>query len=162
AYTNTQGSGKPGGIDVRLTQLRNLLAGTRPQPNPNTASSTNPLTPVPIHDSNGNPINGDANSVFGSWSGGQFYFMPNGIADIPGGAGVNYPDIQYNPVPGQVAHTTPAVPGRWGESQSIPGVPLVNNSRIPPGTVNLLQPFGAGGYTNPVRAGISFDVSDLI
>ena len=25
------------GIDVRLTQLRNLLAGTRPQPNPTTS-----------------------------------------------------------------------------------------------------------------------------
>ena len=64
------------GIDVRLTQLRNLLAGTRPQPNPTTSD------PV-LADPHGT-TNGDDNFVFGAWpgtGGGQPYFMPNGIAD---------------------------------------------------------------------------------
>ena len=64
------------GIDVRLTQLRNLLAGTRPQPNPTTSDPR-------LADPHGT-INGDDNFVFGAWpniGGGQPYYMPNGIAD---------------------------------------------------------------------------------
>src|SRR5262249_9754932 len=60
------------GIDVRLTQLRNLLAGTRPQ--------QNPFAP----DTSGT-VNGDDNIVFGAWNGvlgGQHYGMPNGIAEV--------------------------------------------------------------------------------
>ena len=48
--------GDSGGIDVRLTQLRNLLAGTRPQPNP-----TAPFHPR-VTDPTGQ-INGDNNFV---------------------------------------------------------------------------------------------------
>ena len=64
------------GVDVRLTQLRNLLAGTRPQPNP--------TTPYPALADPHGTTNGDDNFVFGAWpgtGGGQPYFMPNGIAD---------------------------------------------------------------------------------
>ena len=59
------------GIDVRLTQLRNLLAGTRPQIHPLLAPDT--------------AVNGDDNIVYGSWPGGTgpgiAYYLPNGIAD---------------------------------------------------------------------------------
>ena len=64
------------GIDVRLTQLRNLLAGTRPQPNPTTS--------VPVLADPHGTTNGDDNFVLGAWPGtgsGQPYFMPNGIAE---------------------------------------------------------------------------------
>ena len=64
-------------IDVRLTQLRNLLAGTRPQPNPTTSGSATRRRPDgddqrrrqlrPRHCRHG---------------GGQPYFMPNGIAGL--------------------------------------------------------------------------------
>ncbi len=130
------------GIDVRLTQLRNLLAGTRPQPNPTTSD------PV-LADPQGK-INGDDNLVFGAWprtGGGQPYFMPNGIAD-PG-------DVLISASPPLVKRTTPAVPGRWGEPQSIPGVPVT----APGGQVlNLV----ANPYNNPVRAGYSFGITDLL
>jgi hypothetical protein len=130
------------GIDVRLTQLRNLLAGTRPQRNPTTSD---PL----LADPHGT-TNGDDNFVVGAWpltGSGQPYYMPNGIAD----AG----DILINPNPPGVQRTTPAVPGRWGESQSIPGVPVTAAGGQ---VLNLV----ANAYNNPVRAGYSFGLADLL
>ncbi len=130
------------GIDVRLTQLRNLLAGTRPQVDPKTSD---PL----LADPHGT-TNGDNNFVFGAWpgvGGGQPYFMPNGIADSG--------DVLISPNPPGVERTTPAVAGRWGEPQSIPGMPVtVTGGQV----LNLV----ASAYNNPVRAGYSFSIGDLL
>ena len=62
-----------GGIDVRLTQLRNLLTGTRPQTNPG-VPGLSPGAPDPT-----GQINGDNNFVLIN---SIPYFMPNSIADI--------------------------------------------------------------------------------
>jgi hypothetical protein len=136
-----------GGIDVRLTQLRNLLAGTRPQTNPTspTAAGYPPNT-----DPTGR-INGDDNSVYGSWPGvgaQQPYFMPNGLADNA--------DILINATPPQVQRTTASVAGRWGEAQSVPGLPLTV-----PGNTNVFN-WLSPNYHNPIRAGYSFDLTDFI
>ncbi len=93
-------------IDVRLTQLRNLLAGTR---QPGAAGI--------------NGVNNESNYVFGSSSpsvGGQKYFMPNSIADAFDSTQTDPNGFVY------VTRTTPPVPGRWGESQAVPGVPFAN------------------------------------
>ena len=131
------------GVDVRLTQLRNLLAGTRPQPNPTTSDPR-------IADPHGT-TNGDDNFVLGAWpnqGGGQLYFMPNGIAE-PG-----Y-DVRISTNPPQVQRTTPAVPGRWGEAPFIPGQPV---SAAGGQVLNLVK----NPYNNPVRAGYSFGIADLL
>ena len=131
------------GVDVRLTQLRNLLAGTRPQPNPTTSYPA-------LADPHGT-TNGDDNFVLGAWpgtGGGQPYFMPNGIAE-PG-----Y-DLLISTNPPQVQRTTPAVPGRWGEAPLIPGQPV---SAAGGQVLNLV----ANPYNNPVRAGYSFGIADLL
>jgi hypothetical protein len=130
------------GIDVRLTQLRNLLAGTRPQPNPTTSD------PV-LADPQGK-INGDDNLVFGGWPGagaGQPYYLPNGIAD----AG----DVLFSTNPPLVRRTSPAVPGRWGEAPWVPGAPITGAGGQ---VLNLV----ASSYNNPVRAGYSFGLPDLL
>ena len=136
-----------GGTDVRLTQLRNLLAGTRPQQNPMPSSAAQyPWISDPTGSSNG-----DDNFVLGAWpnkGGGQPYFMPNGIAE----PGIDVP-ISTNPP--QVQRTTPAVPGRWGESPWIPGQPV---SAAGGQVLNLV----ANPYNNPVRAGYSFGIADLL
>ncbi len=130
-------------IDVRSTQLRNLLSGTRPHTNPLLAANTN--------------LNGDANAIFGSWPGsvqGAPYYLPNGIAD--------YQDVPYttDPTTGNplVARTTPPVGGRWGEASSVTGVPFnnPNGGTAPP--LNLVQV----NYSNPVRVGYSFDIADMV
>jgi hypothetical protein len=134
------------GIDVRLTQLRNLLAGTRPQPKftqPDTTGS----------------INGDTNSVFGAWPGvgaGQRGFLPNGMGDVsdtPSPAG--YTD-GTNPL---IVRVSTPTGGRWGEAASVPGIPFANPAGPPNPPFNLVR---WGQYTNPVRAGYSFDVTDLL
>ncbi len=129
-------------VDVRLTQLRNLLAGTRPQTNPLNANTA---------------TNGDRNIIYGSWGGqtnaGAPYYLPNGIADQ---ADVSQP---YSPSPNVtfplVQRLTPPVAGRWGEASSIAGVGFVVPSGKP---LNLVQPT----YVNPPRAGYSFDIADMI
>ena len=73
--------------------------------------------------------------------------MPNGIAD-PG-------DILISTNPPQVQRTTPAVPGRWGEAPWIPGQPV---SAAGGQVLNLV----ANPYNNPVRAGYSFGIADLL
>ena len=138
----TSGAYSP--VDVRLTQLRNLLAGTRPQ--------ANPLVNPAVADSTGS-VNGDDNLVFGSWPGtagaGVAYYMPNGVAD---GADIAYPG--NSPL---VGRTTQPIAGRWGEAASVSGAPFPNPSGTP-AILNLLQ----ANYDNPVRAGYSFDVTDLL
>ena len=133
-----------GGIDVRLTQLRNLLTGTRPQTTPG-VPGLSPGAP----DLTGQ-VNGDNNFVA---MGGTAYFMPNSIADIG--------DVDMNgnnpPAAGVgVLRMTPAVAGRWGESQSVPGYPVANPSGGAP--FNLVM----SNFNNRIRAGYSIDVTDLI
>jgi len=144
AQANTQYDS--GGTDVRLTQLRNLLAGTRPQQNPMPSSAAQyPWISDPTGSSNG-----DDNFVLGAWpnkGGGQPYFMPNGIAD--------FGDRPISTNPPQVQRTTPAVPGRWGEAPWIPGQPV---SAAGGQVLNLVK----NPYNNPVRAGYSFGIADLL
>jgi large repetitive protein len=150
-----------GGVDVRLTQLRSLLAGTRPQTNPSVAGTA--------------AVNGDNDFVFmnGNATIPQPYYMPNGIGEagvwyytnpaLPmappaqGGA-VDFPYTDPN-MNTYVLRTTQAVPGRWGESGSVAG--------------GFLNPVGGAGapqyintlttnYTNPPRAGYSYDPYDII
>ena len=133
-----------GGIDVRLTQLRNLLAGTRPQTSPGVPGL-----------SQGQPgsgqINGDNNVVLiNGWA----YFMPNNVAD-PNDA-VIATDGNGNPY---VQRMNPPVAGRWGEADSVSGgIDAPNAPNQINGYVNLVQ----DGFTNPVRAGYSWDISDVL
>ncbi len=116
-------------VDVRLNQLRNLLAGTRPQPDPYKPDTTG-------------QVNGDTNWV-GMGTSNLPYFMPNGQADNG--------DIDVNgisgPPTGNVVRLTPAVPGRWGEPDSVPG-----------GNYAPLQTT----YVNEVRPGYSISVKDIV
>jgi len=129
-----------GGADVRLTQLRNLLTGTRPQLTPGTPGYSPGALPNP----NNGQINGDNNFVL---IGNQPYFMPNSIADIG--------DVDMTgtspPVAG-VLRLTPPVAGRWGESQAVHGYPIYN----PNAPFNLVMP----NFNNRIRAGFSLDVAD--
>jgi large repetitive protein len=100
--------------DVSLTQLRNLLTGTRPQINPFVAPNSPPNT-----DANGNPLNGDANYVhIGTTTDANGntvpipLYMPNNYADSG--------DITNPNSPPPVFRDTPPVAGRWGEPQGIP------------------------------------------
>ncbi|MGO9597590.1 MAG: hypothetical protein ACLP7Q_06170 [Isosphaeraceae bacterium] len=135
------------GTDVRLTQLRNLLAGTRPQVNPGVPGVT-----AGVRDTTG-LVNGDNNFVLIN---GVPYFMPNGIADTVvtsidvDGTGVSPPTSA-----GVLRVTTP-VAGRWGEAQAIPGYPVVANPSPPPAYFNLVT----ANYNDLVRAGFSLDPSD--
>jgi hypothetical protein len=137
-----------GGIDVRLTQLRNLLTGTRPQTNPGVPGLT-PGAP----DLTGQ-VNGDNNFVAMGGNflglGGEAYYMPNSIADTG--------DVDMNgtsPPAAGVLRITPAVAGRWGESQAVPGYPVYNPNGPP---FNLVMPT----FNNGIRAGYSIDVTDLV
>ncbi len=128
------------GTDVRLTQLRNLLAGTRPQTNPGVPGLT-PGQPDPT-----GQTNGDNNLVVMN---GYPYFMPNGIADTGDVDGYG------NSPPTAVFRLTPAVAGRWGEAQSVPGY---TNPNPPPPLANLVVPT----YSNPIRAGYSCGIAGLL
>ncbi len=131
------------GIDVRLTQFRNLLTGTRPQTSPGVPGLI-PGTP----DLTGQ-TNGDNNFVV---SNSVLYFMPNSISDSS--------DVDMNgtnpPAAGVgVLRLTQPVPGRWGEAQSVHGYPIANPNGPP---FNLVMP----NFNNRIRAGYSADVTDLI
>ena len=65
------------GIDVRLTQLRNLLAGTRPAAQSHERPAT-PGWPTPRDDQRRRQLRPRCLAQHG---GGQPYFMPNGIAE---------------------------------------------------------------------------------
>ncbi|WP_435005335.1 hypothetical protein P12x_003232 [Tundrisphaera lichenicola] len=114
------------GIDVALTQLRALLAGTIPQDNP-----TNPTNTVT--EQNWVAMNGNR------------YFMPNMVIDQF--------DNGYNADPTQAFvnkfGVTP-VAGRWGEPEGIPQFLSIQQSIF--SSIGF-TPFV---YTNPVRAGRSF------
>ncbi len=78
--------------NAAVTQLRNLLTGTRPQPNPYSPS----------------PLLGDSNSV------GSIY-MPNNIVDSTDGTNVSL-------LVASNIRNVPAVKGRWGEQGNVPTV----------------------------------------
>ena len=108
-----QHSGGQCGVDVRLTQLRNLLAGTQPRLNPTTSN-------LKLADPHG-MTNGDDNFVLGAWpnkGGGQPYFMPNGIAD--------FGDRPISTNPPQVQRTPRLSPGAGARPRGSPA------SRSPP------------------------------
>ena len=83
--------------------------------------------------------------------------MPNGVAEATF-------DILVNNNPNQVARTTNPVPGRWGEAQSVPGnpIPPPSGTTLPDGTVVNLVGSANLPYNNPVRAGYSFGIADLL
>ena len=139
-------------VDVRLTQLRNLLAGTRP----------------PQKDSFGTGTDGDTNYVYMETSSGSATLvtpapaMPNSVADYQDTS----PGTDANGHP-YVLRLTPPVAGRWGEASSIPGGVIDNSGSVtsPPAVVyngsnylNVVQV----NYTDPVRAGYSYDITDVI
>ena len=135
------------GIDVRLTQLRNLLAGTRPQTTPGVPGL-----------SQGSPdltglVNGDNNSVS---VGNILYLMPNGVADPQDTAFGT--DASNAPA---VKRATPAVAGRWGEAESIPGGISVPGFPSPPAINNYVNLVHAN-YVNSVRAGYSYVIADIL
>jgi len=125
-----------GGLFVNLTQLRNILTGTRPQINPYVAPGAYP----------NNGLNQDTNFVAVN---GQPFYMPNNVADSG----------DANPYGGTtgLVRATPDVSGRWGESDYIPGpannpVALSGNPASPPAT-----PYAAAAYNfaSSIRAGLS-------
>ncbi len=136
------------GIDVRLIQLRNLLAGTRPHTNSSLAGT--------------GQVNGDTNFVAFNDNTNNLFPMPNSIAD--------FADTGAAPDPNTglpfLVRSTPPVPGRWGEAQSIPGAAILNpfNSTTPPPAtlgpqyVNVVM----SNYSNPVRAGYSNNIKDIM
>ena len=139
-YPAPDGQVDSGGLDVRLTQLRNILTGTRPQNNPGTPGYA-PGSP----DLTGQ-TNGDNNFVL---IGSQPYFMPNSVADIG--------DVDMNgtsPPQAGVLRINPPVAGRWGEAQSVHGYPVYNPNGPP---FNLVVP----AFNNRIRAGYSMDITDL-
>jgi hypothetical protein len=148
-------------VDVRLTQLRNILAGTRPQPFPVPSS----LAQTPIKNDSKGIFNGDDNYVYGSFPGaaypggtsGQQYYLPNGIADNAD-VSSGYTDANGLPL---IQRQTAPIGGRWGEQASVPGIPFPNPAATPPGSGNPLN-LVTNSYHNPIRAGFSFDATDMI
>ena len=169
------------GIDVRLTQFRNLLAGTRPQANPSTFDSTG-------------TVNGDNNYVFystGPSAENQKYYMPNGIVDtlaLGPAAAIGSQDVAQTDTNNgslYVVRSTQPVGGRWGEAQAVPGNPFTDPlasvtpapTPAPPAVVGVVGPNWSSGNTtytsatqtflripngNSVRAGYSMDIGDII
>ncbi len=98
------------GVSVSLTQLRNLLMGTRPQPAPTQVSYVNGV-PVPSGlnlDSGGTPLNMDSNFV-AAGSPPSPVLMPNNVPDAL--------DLNAN---GVIPRNTAAVAGLWGEPRGVP------------------------------------------
>ncbi len=112
-------------VSVALTQLRNILAGTKPAA---TASQAN----------------GDANIVV---SDGLSILFPNNVADpydstFTDGAGLVH-----------VSRGTDSVAGRWGESQGVPSI--LDPPGVGTGAAYAGLNFPTLFYNNPVRAGRS-------
>ncbi len=107
------------GLDVALTQLRNLLAGTVPMDN-----LTNP-----------NNLAGELNAVAVN---GQNWWMPNNVIDGQ--------DVKTNGRVGRLGVTP--IPGRWGEVEGVPTVLSVPGifSNLPANKVPFLynNPVRAG------------------
>lgn len=131
------------GIPVNLTQLRNILTGTRPQINPYVAPGSYP----------NNGLNQDTNFVAVN---GQPFFMPNNVADA-GDA------TAYGGNTGLIRATSD-VAGRWGESDYVPGPgnnlipPSANPSSPPPGQNILVAGYN---FRSPIRAGLSLSYGDM-
>ena len=145
ANTQVDNSSATAPLDVRLIQLRNLLAGTRPQTYPGV-----PGLSAGSPDLTGK-VNGDDNFVLINSTP---YFIPNSISDA-GDVDTqgNNPPVAAN----GVIRTTAPVAGRWGESQAVPGYPLgFANPNPPPPDLTMLS----SNYTNRIRAGFSLDMSD--
>jgi len=127
-------------VPVALTQLRNLLTGTRlPDPsfNPNQPYSSSTNTPTSNFDINTLVVNGTR------------VLLPNNVAD---GSDVMTPPPSATG-PGKVLRTTPAVAGRWGEEDAVPGSaqnPLILNTAGPQPPTN---------FNNAIRAGHSISNS---
>src|SRR5271157_3273836 len=136
------------GIDVRLTQLRNLLAGTRP----------------PQKTTLGTGTDGDTNYVSVETAPGSGLprlpplVMPNGVADPADAPPVFGTDASGGPV---VQRLTPPVAGRWGEAESIPGGISVPGFPSPPAINNYVNLVHAN-YVNSVRAGYSYVIADIL
>src|SRR5262249_6870956 len=140
------------GIDVRLTQLRHLLAGTR---------EFGPGNGEGFLNAAGNIVGNFVNSSTGPNAGRAPFAMPNGIAD---GFDQSATDPNLGAPFIYVTRTTPPVAGRWGEAQSVPGAPFPNplSSATTPAYVNVVGTNGAdlsavvgnhvSNYANPVRA----------
>ncbi|WP_165071677.1 hypothetical protein [Paludisphaera rhizosphaerae] len=126
-------TGTAANIDVRLTQLRNILAGTRPQVDPYNPDQTG-------------TVNGDYNGVlmgFDALGHSRTYHMPNSVMDAR--------DIDTSGSAATTSSTvvrfTNSVVGRWGEPDSVPG--------------GTYAPIGAN-YQNEVRPGYSISVQDIL
>ena len=81
--------------------------------------------------------------------------MPNGVADPND---TPFFDRRQQAIR-IVLRLTPPVPGRWGEADSVPGgiyAPAITSPPAINGYVNLVH----DSFTNPVRAGYSYDVTD--
>ncbi len=125
----TPGTPGPGGVNVALTQLRNILTGTVPMPDP-----TSPPT-----SSTNNGQNRDGNIVRLD---NKPYQLPNNI----------YDRADTSPDGGKtVPRLSQAVAGRWGEVTYIPN--LLYNPNPPSG--RILPDFMA--FNSPVRAGRSIN-----
>jgi hypothetical protein len=139
AFDPTYGQKDNAGVDVRLTQLRNLLTGTRPASDPFNAdfNANGDANWVQMGvDSNGNPVP---------------FYMPNGQYDAT--PPVNPPDVLNgtDPITGNAAvvRNTQPVAGRWGESdivQSvIPTAQTTWGNRVRAG-LSRGYTFGTGSY----------------
>jgi hypothetical protein len=135
------------GVDVSLTQLRNLLAGTRPQPRPVVRDTwTNWDGGLTV----GRPAanaNLDTNyTPFGNLDLANdrvdYYYLPNGMLEAGISAGANDDGAARNVAP---------IAGRWGEVDAVPtataatgaGVPYYN-SWVGPGRSVFNDPATAG------------------
>ncbi|MHC5536736.1 hypothetical protein ACYOEI_00500 [Singulisphaera rosea] len=122
------------GVPVNLTQLRNLLAGTRPQDAIGTSQDTNFVTV------NGSPVN-----------------LPNGLYDQRDAA-----YSAAGGPPNHINTLTAAVPGRFGEPDAIPqAIPIGDvfttsfGNQLNFGNTTPAPLASISSYTNPVRAGLS-------
>ena len=119
------------GIDVALTQLRALLAGTIPQDNPTA------------------PINTATEANWVAMNGTRYY-MPNMVIDPNDSGYTTNPQTALVPKGGVAP-----VPGRWGEPEGIPQYLSVVNGPAGSSIYGNLG-FTPKAYTNPVAAGRSF------
>jgi hypothetical protein len=136
------------GVPVWLTQLRNLLAGTRPHKDPQ----------APDFD-----VNYDKNFVYFH---GAPYAMPNGLLDS---------SDRLDPTSGTVIRNSPSVAGRWGEGGYVPSTlknnltdsagdpistlrwifPAAVNTKVWPADPLVRFPLMQLNWINPIRAGKS-------
>jgi hypothetical protein len=120
---------------VKQTQLRNILTGTRlPDPNYDPNNPSQPLK------------NGDINWVMVN---GQRKLFPNNISDL----GDDY-TFSGNALPR--ARTTPTVAGRWGEDESVPSIlPAQVGAPIQPNPPTVPGMPAHYFFNNSIRAGLS-------